>query len=114
VLRPGDSLPGMSDYLSVTTAAETREAAEALTRSAVRAGLAAGGSVTGPVSSFFMHLGEYGEGREWHAVLKTTRARYPELEAHLLAEHPWQNPEISAVELTGAPAYLEWIRASVE
>jgi periplasmic divalent cation tolerance protein len=104
----------MSHYLSVTTAAETREAAEALARSAVRAGLAAGASVTGPASSFFTHLGEYGEGEEWQVVFETTKPRYPELEAHLLAEHPWQSPEISAVELSGSAAYLAWISAALE
>jgi periplasmic divalent cation tolerance protein len=46
-------------------------------------------------------------------LLKTTRARYPELEAHVLANHPWQNPEIAAVAIeTGAQGCLDWIAAN--
>lgn len=42
-------------------------------------------------------------------MLRTTAVRYAELEAHLLAEHPWDNPEISAVPLAaGSPSYLAW------
>jgi len=47
-------------------------------------------------------------------ALKTTASRYPELEAHLLAEHPWDNPEISAVPLVaGSAAYLAWVERTV-
>ena len=68
----------------------------------------------GPVVSVFWHLGELGEGQEWYVVLKTTAARYAELEAHLLAAHPWDNPEISAVPLAaGSASYFAWLERTV-
>jgi periplasmic divalent cation tolerance protein len=104
----------MADFVQVSTTADSREAAAALGRSAVKARLAASAQVTGPVASMFWHEGQYGEGEEYIAALKTTVEKYAALEAHLLAEHPWKNPEISAVPLvTGSDPYLEWIRRTV-
>jgi periplasmic divalent cation tolerance protein len=99
----------VSDHVQVPTAAPSREAAVELLNSAVKARLAAGGQVSGPVITAFWHLGELGNGEEWTAVLKTTAARYPELEAHLLEAHPWDNPEVSFTPLGGSSAYLEWV-----
>ncbi|OZM79929.1 divalent-cation tolerance protein CutA [Pseudonocardia sp. MH-G8] len=100
----------MTQVLDVTTAAPTREAAVRLAESAIKAGLAAGGQVSGPVASFFWHNGEFGEGEEWSVSLKTTDARYPDLEAHLITHHEWNNPEVTAVRLAQASAaYVAWV-----
>jgi periplasmic divalent cation tolerance protein len=104
----------MSDYVQVTTAAETQEAAAALVRSAVKAHLAGSGQVLGPVKSFFWHLDEYGEGEEYKVVLMTTMEGYEALEKHLIEQHEWENPEITAVPLAaGSAAYLGWLKETV-
>jgi periplasmic divalent cation tolerance protein len=98
----------------VVTAAGSREVAARLAGSAVRARLAASGQVTGPVDSFFWHLGEFGEGREWVVVLKTTTDMFDRLEAHLGDEHEWENPEIIGLPAARAAGlYLEWLGRSV-
>jgi periplasmic divalent cation tolerance protein len=103
----------MTEFLQVSTATETRQQAVELAESVVRARLAAGAQVVGPVTSVFWHLGEFGTGEEWQLLLKTTAARYPELEAHLVAHHPWDKPEVVAVAITaGSPAYLRWVQDS--
>jgi periplasmic divalent cation tolerance protein len=100
----------MTGYLQISTTADNREVATGLARSAVEAGLAAGAQVFGPAVTVFWHLGELGEGEEWQVFLKTTADRYADLEAHLIREHPWDNPEVTAVELTaGSTRYLAWI-----
>jgi periplasmic divalent cation tolerance protein len=100
----------MPDYLNVSTATETREQAVVLAQSAVRARLAAGAQIVGPVTSAFWHAGEFGTSEEYQLLLKTTAARYPELEAHLIEHHPWKNPEVVATPIVqGAAPYLEWI-----
>lgn len=100
----------MTELLTVSTATPTREAALKLAESAVTAGLAAGGQVTGPVASFFWHEGEFGQGEEWTVSLKTTAARYDALEAHLVEQHEWSNPEVTAVPLAQASAsYVAWV-----
>lgn len=103
------------DYLQVTVAADSREVAVRLARSAVSARLAASAQVVGPIMSVFWHHGELGEGQEWQAVLRTTSKRYLELRGHLLAEHPWDNPEITAVRITGGTdEYFGWLRTTVD
>ncbi|KAB8171232.1 divalent cation tolerance protein CutA [Streptomyces sp. 3MP-14] len=100
--------------MQVSTAVESREAAETLARSAVAARLAAGTQIVGPVTSVFWHLGEMGTGEEWQLLLRTTADRYPALETHLVAHHPWDNPEVVAVPITAGTAdYLDWIRRTV-
>ncbi|MFF4836569.1 divalent-cation tolerance protein CutA [Streptomyces sp. NPDC001315] len=103
----------MADYLTVSTATETREQAVALAQSAVHNRLAAGAQIVGPVTSVFWHAGEFGTSEEYQLLLKTTGARYPALEAHLIEHHPWDNPEVCATEIIrGAAACLEWIDRS--
>jgi periplasmic divalent cation tolerance protein len=105
----------MSDFVQVSTAAETREQALQLAESVVRARLAAGAQVVGPVVSVFWHRGEFGTGEEWQLLLKTTTERYPALEAHLLEQHPWEKPEVVAVPIVaGSEAYLRWVADSTE
>ncbi|QNE79133.1 divalent cation tolerance protein CutA [Streptomyces finlayi] len=100
--------------MQVSTATRTREQAVALAAGAVQYRLAAGAQIIGPVTSVFWHLGEYGTGEEWQLLLKTSKVRYPELEAHLLEHHPWDNPELCAVPIVlGAERSLQWIGDSV-
>ncbi|MFD0208968.1 divalent-cation tolerance protein CutA [Streptomyces hirsutus] len=103
----------MTDYVQVSTATPAREQAVSLAQWAVKARLAAGSQIIGPVTSVFWHLGEFGEGEEWRLLLTTTSERYPELERYLLDAHPWDNPELLATPVTGAPRCLEWIKNSV-
>jgi periplasmic divalent cation tolerance protein len=103
----------MTDFVQVSTATATREQAVQLAESVVRARLAAGAQVVGPVTSVFWHLGEFGTGEEWQLLLKTTAERYPALEAHLVEHHPWDKPEVAAVPIVaGSEAYLRWIAGS--
>jgi periplasmic divalent cation tolerance protein len=104
----------MTGLMQVTTATEFREGAVNLAGSAVRLRLAASAQIVGPVISVFWHLGEYGTGEEWQATFITTEDRYAELEAFLLANHPWQNPQVTAVRVAAASAACaDWARASV-
>jgi periplasmic divalent cation tolerance protein len=101
----------MTDYPQVSTTTDSRQAGMALISSAVRAKLAASGQVWGPAGSAFWHLGELGTGEEWQVFLRTTSDRYAELEAHLIENHPWDNPEATYTRIAGgSAAYLEWLR----
>ncbi len=100
------------DCLQVTVAAASREEAERITGSAVEQRLAACGQVIGPVASTYRWEGKVERAEEWRCLLKTTRARYPELERHILRTHSYRVPEITATAIAaGAADYLDWIRA---
>ncbi|CNE64489.1 C-type cytochrome biogenesis protein CycY [Mycobacterium tuberculosis] len=96
--------------LLVYTATPDRDSGMDLLKSAVAAHLAASGQVVHAETGFW-HLGEFGTGEEWQVTLRTTADRYPELEAHLLEHHPWDNPEVMYVAVGGgSAACLEWLR----
>ncbi|WIX85739.1 divalent cation tolerance protein CutA [Amycolatopsis sp. DG1A-15b] len=103
----------MAVHLLVTTTTPDRASGAMIAGSAVAARLAATAQVAGPVASFLWHLGEQGEGQEWNVTFKTTDARYAELEAHIVEQHPWDKPEVTAVELVrGSASYLRWLEDS--
>lgn len=104
----------MSGFLQVSTALESREAAEKLAREVVEAKLSAGAQIFGPVISAFWHLGEFGTGEEWQLLLKTHSDRFDELRAYLSEHHPWNNPEIAAIPIVaGSDEYLSWVHRTV-
>ncbi|GAB2952202.1 divalent-cation tolerance protein CutA [Micromonospora polyrhachis] len=105
----------MTSYLEVSTATATQDEAIRLAESAVTARLAGNAQVIGPVVSVFWHLGERGTGQEWRLLLYTTERRYEDLEAYLLAHHPWDNPQVTATSIVaGSATCLEWLRKSVD
>ncbi|MEU8526889.1 MULTISPECIES: divalent-cation tolerance protein CutA [Streptomyces] len=98
--------------LTVLTTTDSAEKAEALARGAVEARLAACAQVSGPVTSVYRWKDAVETAEEWQVLLKTTEQRYDALEAHLLAAHDYETPEIVATPVVrGSAAYLEWIAA---
>ena len=87
-------------------ATQAREAARVL----VSERLAACGNVLPGVTSIYVWQGEQHESEEALALFKTQREAYPALEARLKSLHPYEVPEIVALELAaGLPAYLQWV-----
>ena len=106
--------PGPSDFLLVFStfpdAARAREAARVL----VREQLAACANLLPTVTSLYVWQGEHHETEEVLVLFKTRREVYPALETRLRTIHPYEVPEIVAVELAaGSPAYLGWLAAGV-
>ncbi|MFC9732656.1 divalent-cation tolerance protein CutA [Streptomyces roseolus] len=109
-----DQKPGAPTALTVTTTTDSREKAEALARGAVEARLAACAQVTGPVTSVYHWKSAVETAEEWQVLYKTTEDRYAALEAHLLAAHDYETPEVLAVPVVrGSAAYLEWLETEV-
>jgi len=100
----------VADYLTVLTTTGSAEAAAALADSAVRARLAACAQVDGPITSTYWWQGELESAQEWRVLYKTTAERYPELEAHIRAEHGYAVPEVIVGDIpTGSRPYLDWL-----
>lgn len=67
-----------------------------------------------PVRSVYRWKGAVDSADEVQLVIKTTQARYDALERRLRALHPYELPEILAVEAAaGLAGYLDWIGDSV-
>jgi len=90
-----------------------RDAAEALARELVERRLAACVNILAPCRSVYRWQGEVEQADEVPLLIKTTRARYAELEAAMRELHPYEVPEIIALPLAaGLPAYLDWVGAA--
>ena len=90
------------------------ETARGAARTMVEERLAACANIVPQIESIYHWQGKIESNAEVLVIFKTTRDRYPAFEQRLRALHPYEVPEIVAIELAaGLPAYLEWIGASV-
>lgn len=91
------------------------DVAARIARSLVEHGLAACVSIGAPVRSVYRWQGEVEETDEVPLVIKATAARFDELKVHILMLHPYELPEILAVEArAGLDRYLDWIGAATQ
>lgn len=98
--------------LVVLTNVPDRATAERLARTLVEQQLAACVNVLAPCRSFYRWEGAVQQDEEVPLLIKTTRTRYPALEAAIRGGHPAELPEIIAVPVEcGLAAYLEWVDA---
>ena len=98
------------DVLLVLTNLPSRESADALARTLVGQRLAACVNLLVPCRSVYRWKDAVQNDEEHPMLIKTTRERYPALEAAIRAGHPYELPEIIAVKVSaGLPAYLDWV-----
>lgn len=96
--------------LLVITNLPDATSAERLARALVEARLAACVNVLAPCRSVYRWQGALETADEVPVLIKTSAARYADLEAAIRAQHPYALPEIVACELThGLPDYLKWV-----
>jgi periplasmic divalent cation tolerance protein len=94
----------------VLTSLPDQEAARALARSLVTGRLAACVNIGAPVESMYHWRGQIETAREVPVTIKTRRALYAQVEAAVVASHPYELPEVVAVPIThGLARYLGWI-----
>ena len=85
-------------------------AATSLAHILVEQRLAACVNILPAVKSVYQWQGKVAQAEEVSLIIKTTHARYPELEATIKKNHVYDVPEIIALPITGGlPAYLQWL-----
>jgi periplasmic divalent cation tolerance protein len=96
----------------VLTQMPDRASAQRLARTLVEERLAACVSIGAPAESLYHWKGAIETAEEYPVTIKTRAARYPDVEAQILALHPYELPEVIAVPLShGLARYLDWIAA---
>lgn len=99
----------MAHRLVITTCPDTA-AAEALAEPLLRQGLAACVSILPGARSLYEWKGELVREQECVLLIKSREACYPELEAAIREQHPYELPEVIAVPISdGLAPYLAWI-----
>ncbi|HTN67322.1 MAG TPA: divalent-cation tolerance protein CutA [Burkholderiaceae bacterium] len=102
----------MPQPLLVLTSLPDLAGAQALARALVQQQLAACVNILPAVQSVYRWQGALEDAAEVGLVVKTTEARYAELELAIKLAHPYELPEIIALPIVaGLPAYLAWIAA---
>lgn len=100
----------MQQTLLVLSNLPDAPSAQALARMLVQQRLAACVNILPAVQSVYRWQGAIEEATETTVLIKTTPARYAELEAAIRGEHPYEVPEIIALPVAaGLPAYLDWV-----
>lgn len=98
------------ETLIVLTNLPDRESAAKLARHLVEERLAACVNVLESCESTYRWQGKIETAREVPVLIKSTVARYAELERAIKSAHPYELPEIIAFPATaGLPAYIEWV-----
>lgn len=99
------------DTLFVITNLPDQASAETLAAHLVESRLAACVNLLAPCKSVYQWQGKVEQAMEYPLLIKTTQARYAEVEAAIREQHPYELPEIIALPLAaGLPAYLDWVR----
>ena len=99
----------MADHLIVYCTCPA-DAAPRLAAALVESGLAACVNQLPGVESTYRWHGQICSDRETLLLIKTTAGAFESLRQTLLAQHPYELPEIVAVPVgAGHPPYLQWI-----
>jgi len=98
------------EYCLVLSTCPVGDAAKSLAESLVRERLAACVNILPGLVSVYSWQGALESSQEALLLIKTERRAYPALEARLRELHPYELPEIIAVDIErGLPDYLNWI-----
>lgn len=94
----------------VFTSVPDEELADKLAHQLVEAGLAACVKALPACTATYRWEGQIERGMEIPLIIVADRARYAALEQHLKAAHPYDVPEVLAIDCSdGLPDYLHWV-----
>ena len=86
--------------------------AEGIASALVETGTAACVNLIPGLTSIYHWQGRVETSEETLLMIKTTAAAYPSLEGRIREMHPYEVPEILAIDASaGLPAYLEWVES---
>ena len=101
-------------YLVALCACPDEATAAALARTLVNEGLAACVNQVAGVRSTYRWAGQLHEDEEILLIIKTSAERLATLSARIEALHPYEVPEVIAVEVIGgSERYLAWLGQTV-
>jgi periplasmic divalent cation tolerance protein len=100
----------MEEPLLILTNLPDAQSAQTVARKLVESKLTACINILPAVQAIYRWKGAIEEATEVTLMIKTTRARYAELECMIKEMHPYEVPEIIGLPiLAGLPNYLAWI-----
>jgi periplasmic divalent cation tolerance protein len=99
-----------SDFILVLSTIDDIEKAQDIARKLVEGRLAAGVSITSPLTSIYRWKGKVWNETECMLVIRTRERNYPEVEKLIQENHSYELPEIIVVPIVnGEEKYLSWL-----
>ena len=96
--------------INVITTVDSREILEKIGRLLLEKRLVACLQIIGPIRSAYWWKGQLEEAEEWIGIMKTRRELYSAVEKEIRALHPYEVPQIEAIEAVSVlPAYQRWL-----
>jgi periplasmic divalent cation tolerance protein len=103
----------MSDAIVVLCTCPDEATGESVATTLIEERLAACVNRIAGVASTYRWQGKVCRDSEQLLLIKTTRERFDALRARIVALHPYELPEVIAVDIAlGSTPYLEWIAAA--
>lgn len=101
----------MTDLSVVLCTVPSEDVGVAIARAVVEGSLAACVNIVPGVRSIYRYQGKVEDDRELLLVIKTRTDKIAALEVAIRALHPYEVPEVIALDITtGAAPYLAWVR----
>lgn len=105
----------MTDKIVVLSTCANAEEAEKIARRLIETHLAACVNVLAGARSFYRWQGAVEDSAECLLLIKTSRARFPEMRAELERLHSYEVPEIVALPIMdGSLNYLNWLDTEIK
>jgi len=96
--------------INVVVTIDSKETLEKIGRLLLEKRLVACLQIIGPARSLYWWKGRLEEAEEWIGVMKTRRGLYGDVEREIRALHPYEVPQIEAIEaISVLPAYERWL-----
>jgi periplasmic divalent cation tolerance protein len=100
----------LSAIISVITTMDKRETLERMGRDLLERRLVACLQVVGPIKSLYWWKGRVEASEEWIGIMKTRRELYDRVEKEIRTLHPYEVPEIMALEADKVlDIYGKWV-----
>ena len=105
----------MTIYLMVMTNFPDKKLAQKICKLVVKKSLACCCQIIGPIESHYIWENRAEVSKEYLCLIKTTAKQYKKIEKIIKDNHPYQVPEILAVNIKkGHKQYLDWLNKPVK
>jgi len=103
------------DTITILTTCPDRMTAESIAKLLVERRYAACINLIDGIHSIYRWKDDIESTEETLLIIKTIKQRYPKVETTILENHPYDTPEVIALDIkNGAPSYLSWIMQATE
>lgn len=105
----------MEEIIQIVTTADDRSIIEKIGRDLVERRLIACAQILGPIQSIYRWKGTVEDASEWLLLMKSKASLYPVIEEEIRRQHPYELPEIIAINIDkGHTGYLNWVASETK